>query len=145
MKTLQPEKTRKLKRHPNGSPLVTPSTVTGSSNSLCFVIERGVLSQAIYHFIYDEELNMQSNKPDRRERLELEIAQKQAQLKDLEAKDRVKERKRDTRRKILAGSVVLAHIDKDEVLKSTIADLLDAHIVGKNDRQLFDFLPLEDK
>ena len=74
---------------------------------------------------------MQANKPDRREKLELEIAQKQAQLKDLEAKERVKARKRDTRRKILAGSVVLAHIDKDEALKSTIADLLDAHIVGK--------------
>jgi len=109
------------------------------------VIEQYALSQAIYYFIYNEDLYMQPNKPDRREKLELEIAQKQAQLKDLEAKDRVKERKRDTRRKILAGSVVLAHIDKDEVLKSTIADLLDAHIVGKNDRQLFDFLPLEDK
>lgn len=73
----------------------------------------------------------------RREKLELSIAQKQEQLKRLSAQERTKDRKRDTRRKILAGAIVLQHAQDDEQFKTAIDKLLNRYLTKDNDRELF--------
>ena len=51
-----------------------------------------------------------------------------------------KERKRDTRRKILAGACVLDRADKDPVSARHLQEILDAFLTKPQDRALFDLL-----
>lgn len=85
---------------------------------------------------------MTTKKLSRREKLELAIAQKQEQLKRLSAQERVKDRKLDTRRKILAGATVLQHAQIDDQFKNAIDRLLNKYLTKDNDRQLFNLKPL---
>jgi hypothetical protein len=59
-------------------------------------------------------------------------------IKRLEKAEREKERKRDTRRKILAGAVVLAAVENDPDRKAWLARLLDQELIRDDDRELFD-------
>ena len=52
-----------------------------------------------------------------------------------------KERKRDTRRKILAGACVLDRADKDPVSARHLKEILDAFLTKPQDRALFDLPP----
>ena len=84
---------------------------------------------------------MITKKLSRREKIELEISQKQAQLKDLDAREKVKERKRETRRKIIVGALVLQHSAINDNFKMTIDRLINDHVTSSTDRDLFN-LPL---
>lgn len=68
-----------------------------------------------------------------------------ARIRDLEARERQQERKRDTRRKIIAGALALQHMEKN---KSTefgrkMATLLDEYVTKPEERALFGLDPLE--
>ena len=80
---------------------------------------------------------MTTKKLSRREKLELAIAQKHEQLKNLNAQERVKERKRETRKKIVAGGIVLQHAQDDIQFKTVIDRLLNQFVTNDNDRDLF--------
>lgn len=88
---------------------------------------------------------MTTEKLSRREKLELEIRQKQARLKDLDAQERIKERKRETRRKFLIGGLILQEASNDTSLKLTIDRLINDHIISTNDRELFSLPPLKNE
>ena len=88
---------------------------------------------------------MTTKRLGRKEKLELEIAQKQAQLKDLEARERVKLRKEDTRRKIIAGSLALQHAASNDDFRSLMWEILTNQVLNVNDRKLFDLPPVETK
>jgi large subunit ribosomal protein L7/L12 len=52
------------------------------------------------------------------------------------------ERSRDTRRKILAGALILEIINKDEAAKNKFMPQLDKYLKRDDDRALFDLKPL---
>ena len=56
-----------------------------------------------------------------------------------------RERKADTRRKILIGATVLARIDRKELDKATLQSWLDSHLTRSDDRALFDLLERQAK
>ena len=67
-----------------------------------------------------------------------QIANRIAQLRTIES---TKERKRDTRRKILAGACVLDRADKDQASARHLKEILDAFLTKPQDRVLFDLPP----
>ena len=83
---------------------------------------------------------MSGRKPPEQQLAELE--EKQAQLKaridQKRAQVRSAERKRDTRRKIIAGAVVLEHAQIDPIFGATLRDLLARHVTRDEDRKLLD-------
>ncbi len=86
---------------------------------------------------------MITEKLSRREKLELEIRQKQARLKDLDAQERVKERKRETRRKIIVGALMLQESANDNQIKALINKLINENVTSDNDRELFSLKPID--
>ena len=64
-----------------------------------------------------------------------------AQLARLHAAGRAEARKRDTRRKILAGAAVLNQAEENETAKTRLWKLLDQVLVKDRDRELFDLSP----
>lgn len=72
-----------------------------------------------------------------------ELQQKQDQLKARIQKEKAKlasdERKRDTRRKIIAGALALEHADQnpDSEFASILRKLLNRHVERNQDRELF--------
>ena len=71
---------------------------------------------------------------DRRRKIDSQIAR-------LHAAGRAEARKRDTRRKILAGAVVLNQTDENEAAKARLWKLLDQALVKDRDRELFNLGP----
>ena len=65
-----------------------------------------------------------------------------ARIKDIQAREREEERKKDTRRKIIAGALALEHaaIDPDG-FGAALRDLLEKHVNRAADRALFDLPP----
>ena len=61
-----------------------------------------------------------------------------AQLTRLHAAGRAEARKRDTRRKILAGAAVLNQAEKNDTARASLWKLLDQALVKDRDRELFD-------
>lgn len=61
------------------------------------------------------------------------LAQK---LNSLSQQAKTQERKRDTRRKIIIGGAVLAHLDKDPAFANSIRSLLGASVGRINDREM---------
>jgi regulator of protease activity HflC (stomatin/prohibitin superfamily) len=59
------------------------------------------------------------------------------QIKRLEQRDKAKERKVDTRRKILAGSMVLERMQKDPAFAEKFKNDLDRFLTRDIDRELF--------
>lgn len=64
-----------------------------------------------------------------------------AQVRVLEDRQKERERKLDTRRKIIAGALALEHAEKDEAFGQTLARLLHRYVERKGDRELFDLPP----
>ncbi len=71
---------------------------------------------------------------DRRRKIDSQIAR-------LHAAGRAEARKRDTRRKILAGAVVLNQADENEAARARLWKLLDQALVKDRDRELFNLGP----
>ena len=72
------------------------------------------------------------------------LAQLQARLKAQKARDREKQRKLDTRRKIIAGALTLEHMGRnpDSDFTRIMAMLIDQYTLGDRERALFDLPPL---
>jgi len=77
----------------------------------------------------------------------LELKAKEAQLaariKSETSKIRTSERKRNTRRKVIAGALALEHAAMDSTFGETLKNLLDRHVTRADDRALFDLPALE--
>lgn len=82
---------------------------------------------------------------DRIQKLKDRKSQIEAQLKKLEAQARAKERRQDTRRKIIAGALALKHAEIDTAFGETLHSLIDRHTTNKLDRELFGLGPVEEK
>ena len=65
-------------------------------------------------------------------------AQLAAQITRTKAQVRGQERKRDTRRKIIAGALALEHAEQDTQFGQALRFLLDKHVTRPADRELFD-------
>ena len=70
-----------------------------------------------------------------------------AQIKDIQARERQKERKEDTRRKIIVGALVLTHMKKNKggQLARKVEALINEYVVKDKDRALFGLAPLPKK
>ena len=66
-----------------------------------------------------------------------------AQMANLRAKQRTDERKRDTRRKILVGAVVLNQAETNDSARTKLWKLLDKSLEKDRDRELFGLQPQE--
>ena len=66
-----------------------------------------------------------------------------ARIQKMEAMEKHRERKRDTRRKILVGSYYLDKAKKDGTFKET-KSIMDKYLKRKSDRELFDLEPLHE-
>lgn len=75
--------------------------------------------------------------PTRREQLLRRKSQIDAQLKALDARERKQQRQEDTRRKILAGAVVLEKAAADPAFSASLMALLDGSLTRPQDRLLF--------
>jgi molecular chaperone GrpE (heat shock protein) len=77
--------------------------------------------------------------------LESKLKQLKARQQRIDARARAlekrRERKDDTRRKILVGATVLARVDRDELDHADLTAWLDAHLTRDDDRALFDLPP----
>lgn len=73
----------------------------------------------------------------RREKLLERKAQVEAQLKALDARERKRQRQEDTRRKILAGAVVLEKAAANPDFSAVLLALLDSNLTRPQDRLLF--------
>jgi len=71
-----------------------------------------------------------------------ELLQKEARLKaqiqKKAAQVRGAERKKDTRRKIIAGALALEHMAHDKEFANVLKRLLNEHVTRPEDRKLFD-------
>lgn len=72
------------------------------------------------------------------------IGQIDAQLADLTARERLAERKRDTRRKVIMGALAGYHMRKNPKsdFAKKLAALIDEYVIGDRERVLFDLEPL---
>ena len=73
---------------------------------------------------------------ERKRRLEQEI-------RSLQARQRAERRKRETRKKILIGAMVLHLVETERWPEEKLRRLLDGYLTGERDRQLFDLPPRE--
>jgi hypothetical protein len=65
----------------------------------------------------------------------------QEQIERAKAAEAVQERKRDARRKILVGAIVLGLVERGEWPRERLLEKLDEHLTRKKDRALFDLPP----
>ena len=82
-----------------------------------------------------------ANPQERRRKLEEKQARIKAELQRLDARERQAERKRDTRRKILAGAMVLDRVEHGAVAEKLFRDDMDRFLERDKDRALFDLPP----
>ena len=78
---------------------------------------------------------------DRIKALELKRKQIDARIANLRAANQADARKKDTRRKILAGAVVLNQADTDREARTRLWKLLDRNLDKTRDRELFGLDP----
>ena len=77
--------------------------------------------------------------------LEERLAQKHARLEQLKRREAGEARKRETRRKIVAGAVVLKAAEGDPQLAALLHRILDRGVVAARDRALFGLAANEDR
>ena len=66
-------------------------------------------------------------------------AKLKAQFQRVSGRQKAEERKADTRRKVLAGAVILKACESDSALKEKVWPLLEKNIVLNKDRAVFGF------
>lgn len=79
------------------------------------------------------------------EKLEKLLAQKaalDARIRQEQNRENEKKRKADTRRKILAGAVVLEHAERNAIYQLELKKLLGEFLTRADDRALFGLAPL---
>ena len=76
-------------------------------------------------------------KNSKMETLKAKKEQIEARIKNLEAKERLKQKKQDTRRKILIGAMITEQMGKTEETKSKVMASLDGFLTRPMDRELF--------
>lgn len=84
------------------------------------------------------------SKSKRLESLKKKQEQLKAQIQALEAAEKSREKKRDTRRKILIGAYYLDKAKENDSLDE-ISKLMDDYLTRSSDRTLFDLAPLDEK
>lgn len=82
-------------------------------------------------------MNNWSQKSPRIEKLEQQQAALERRLQTARSKVKTEERKRDTRRKILIGAMVLAKAEQSPEEWNDLVRELDRYLSTKRDRQLF--------
>jgi hypothetical protein len=73
--------------------------------------------------------------------LEVKRSQINAQIQAIKARENGQQRKDDTRRKVLIGSVVLKMLKTGEMPQERLNQLLDKHLEAERDRKLFGLEP----
>ena len=73
---------------------------------------------------------------DHRAKLLQQMRYVERKLAALDARERERKRKRETRRKIITGAIVLKHAEENATFASTLYTLLDRFVL-KRDRELF--------
>lgn len=73
--------------------------------------------------------------------LEEKRSQIEAQIQRHKARLRIEERKRETRRKIIAGALALEHASLNPAFGAQLKKLLQEHVTREGDRALFDLKP----
>lgn len=71
------------------------------------------------------------------------IAKLKARVQSQEARLKSEERKKDTRKKIIAGALALEH--KDATFQDTLRRLLNEYVTKPQERALFDLPPLPEE
>lgn len=79
---------------------------------------------------------------ERLARLEQKKAALEQQIRREKFRQSAQDRKTDTRRKILAGAIVLTHADIDATFHEALYDLLNRFLLPERDRALFGLPPL---
>ena len=69
--------------------------------------------------------------------LEAKKSQLDARIQKKRAAVRTRQRKLDTRRKIIAGALALEHASIDKAFGATLLKLLNEHVTRPDDRKLF--------
>ena len=89
-------------------------------------------------------LTLEEKKAAINEAYDKKITQIDAQLKDISAREKEVERKRDTRRKIIMGGLAGFHMEKNprSSFAKKLASLIDEYVIGDKERSLFDLEPL---
>ncbi len=72
------------------------------------------------------------------EELTLKQDQLNARIQKKKAQVRGANRRKDTRRKIIAGALALEHAEKDKTFGTALKRLLNEHVKRPEDRKLFD-------
>jgi hypothetical protein len=88
---------------------------------------------------------MAANDPqDGAEKLRQQIARLQAKLKRKQAAEAAKERKTETRRKIIVGALAINHMEKNpnSAFTKTLKPILDEYVTRPEERALFNLAPL---
>ena len=65
-----------------------------------------------------------------------------AQIQAIKSKEQAQKRKDDTRRKVLAGSVVMKLVKEDKIKQSMFNQWMNEELKKEKDRALFDLSPL---
>ena len=78
-------------------------------------------------------------------KLEHRCAQLKARIEAVQARDRERQRREDTRRKILAGAVVLRLAKEQEGFGRWLKMRLGERLMRADERKLFDLRPTEEK
>ena len=76
-------------------------------------------------------------KKSKLETLKSKKEQIEARIKNLESKEHLKQKKQDTRRKILIGAMVMEQMEKNEEAKKKILASLEGFLTRPMDRELF--------
>lgn len=81
---------------------------------------------------------------ERKKRLKEQLDKVDAQLKDISAREKNRERKEDTRRKIIMGGLCDKHMraNPNSDFTAVMARLINEYVITDNDRALFRLPPL---
>lgn len=82
---------------------------------------------------------------ERIRKLEEERARINAEIQRVKGRESQEERKRETRRRILAGGMVLAQVERGEMSKEKLSADLDRFLARDRDRELFGLPPRQAK
>ena len=82
---------------------------------------------------------MTGRRPPEEQLADLERKERQlkARIQKKKAEVAGKNRKQDTRRKIIAGAIVLEHAERDQFFANTLEKLLKQHVKRAGDKKLF--------
>lgn len=84
---------------------------------------------------------MRKSPDERIAELEEKRSQIEAQIQKHKSRLRIEERKKDTRRKIIAGALALEHASIDPAFRAAMHKLIDEQVTREADRALFDLSP----